>query len=58
MAIELLTHRVKELEVKVDQGAGELNKLLGRLEEARIWLQHAQYQAEQKNPESTEENHE
>jgi hypothetical protein len=35
---ELLLQRIESLKKDVERGAGELNKLLGRIDEAQSWL--------------------
>ena len=35
---ELLMQRLEALQKEVELGAGELNKLFGKVEEARMWL--------------------
>lgn len=40
MNIEILNQRVEALQKLIEQGAGEINKLIGRLEEAKSWVQY------------------
>lgn len=35
---ELVLQRIEILQKDVERGAGELNKLLGRIDEAQTWL--------------------
>lgn len=35
---ELFLQRISSLQQEVELGAGELNKLLGRIDEAKMWL--------------------